>query len=126
MYSSKPLTKWQGASFLSSKEPYASPQKIERKKLNSRFTGCQFKCNPPKIGRDGLFSRWKYISPDEGNPERYSRRKMKHRRGFGSADVADRGEFGNRLRQSEWLERIKSEKKCIVLHSKSTPNLLEK
>ena len=62
MYSSKPLTKWSGATFLSSKEPYSSPNK---KRLNSRYTGCQFKANPSKKGREGLFTRWKYESNGE-------------------------------------------------------------
>lgn len=127
MYSSKPLTKWSGASFLSSSEPYQTKYEIERKTIDSRFKGTQFRCNPTKRGRDGLFTTmkiWKYENPNHIQ----SKQRVKYKnnviiRGFGSGDKADRTKLLNQMSQQQWNERIKSERKC--LRSRSSPNLLK-
>merc|ERR1712202_29072 len=96
MYSNKGVNKWAGALFLSSSEPWTSKEVDNRRKLDSRFKGLQFKCNPPKSGRAGLFSTLQYESAP---PRKYERKKMARSSGFGSADIADRAEFAHQSRQ---------------------------
>ena len=123
MYSSKPLSKWSGALFLSSSEPYIPKHEIERKTIDSRFRGAQFKCNPTKRGRDGLFTTmkiWKYQNPNAILPK--YKAKTNNKKGFGMSDVADRTRLLNQITQNQWNERIKSERQCM--RSRSSPNLL--
>lgn len=127
MYSSKPTTKWDGALFLSSSEPYTPRHKIEQKAVSGRFKGKQFIVHPTKNGREGFFTTmkiWKYENTDPTGPTyRQKRMKMAKKKGFGLGDIADRGEFCDQSRQAEWNERIRSERKAM--RSKSSPNLLQ-
>ena len=126
MYSSKPLTKWSGASFLSSSEPYRTKSEIERKTIDSRFKGRQFRCNPTKRGRDGLFTTmkvWKYKNPNHIVPKEREKREKSTIRAFGIGEEVDRTKLLNQISQQQWNERIKSERKYI--RSRSSPNLLK-
>lgn len=122
MYTTKEHHKWGKIGFLSSKEPYIDKVTLDRKTLDRRFKGLQFKANPPKSGREGLFTSWSYTSAP---PVSYAskRKKMRKETGFGSSDIADRGEFGYQSRQFEWAERIRSEHKASLSRTQSLPKV---